>query len=79
VRSGQWKYVEAPEQGLRQLFDLAADPGETRDLVGAEPARAAELARLLGTWREAPGGRVTGEQAVSEDDRRRLRALGYLD
>jgi hypothetical protein len=41
--------------------------------------RAAELARLLGTWREAPGGRVRGEQTISDDDRRRLRALGYLD
>jgi len=78
VRAGRWKYVEAPEQGVRQLFDLAADPGETRDLVGQLPARANELAALLHTWHEAPGGRVTAEQPISDDDRKRLRALGYL-
>ncbi|MBF3226215.1 phosphonate monoester hydrolase, partial [Pseudomonas aeruginosa] len=39
VRSERWKYIAY--DGFRaQLFDLASDPGELRDL-GADPAHAA--------------------------------------
>lgn len=62
LRIGQWKFVLA-SQGARfdaatkielgnapedQLYDLAADPGETKDLAKAAPERAAAMrARLL--------------------------------
>ena len=36
---------DSAERGLEQLFDLRADPGETRNLAGA-PAQAATLAEL---------------------------------
>jgi len=42
LRFGRWKYVYY--EGYRpQLFDLEADPGETRDLA-PDPAHAATLA-----------------------------------
>jgi len=50
IRQGDWKavFIPAPIGPDRwQLYDLAADPGETRDLAEAEPAR---LATLLGHW-----------------------------
>ena len=42
-----WKLVCTMESGVRELFDLAADPGETRNLCAAEPERAEELRRRL--------------------------------
>ena len=41
VRVGKWKYVHYAKYGP-QLFDLEADPDETRDLA-ADPAHAAAL------------------------------------
>ena len=46
VRSGRWKLnVSAPPEGPRQewLFDLDADPSESRDLLAEEPEVAARL------------------------------------
>jgi arylsulfatase A-like enzyme len=76
------KYVEAPRP---ELYDLAADPGEERNLLagageGAE-ARAAPLrayleARLAGQPDLA--GLAARAQAVDPEVRRRLEALGYV-
>jgi arylsulfatase A-like enzyme len=57
---GRWKLVHAP--GFRpMLFDLAGDPDELQDL-GADPARAPEVARLkdhLLDWALRDHARVT--------------------
>lgn len=45
------KYIEWPDFGFVQLFDLEVDPGETRDL-GADPASAAERAGMGRRMRE---------------------------
>jgi len=46
VRKGKWKVVrQAPTEF--QLFDLDADPSETRDLTAAQPATAAGLRKEL--------------------------------
>ncbi len=42
-RQGDWKLTDIGD-GRWRLFDLARDPGETRDLSLADPARAAALA-----------------------------------
>ncbi len=44
---GSWKYIHYHQGGREQLFDLAGDPQETRDLA-AEPAAAAQLERMRG-------------------------------
>jgi arylsulfatase A-like enzyme len=41
----RWKLIVYPQINHRQLFDLAADPHETRDLAG-DPAHAREIMRL---------------------------------
>jgi arylsulfatase len=48
-----WKYVEWPEHGFRQLFDLRADPSELENLadVPSQAERAARMARRLEAWR----------------------------
>jgi arylsulfatase A-like enzyme len=45
VRQGDWKAVHLGDRW--RLFDLADDPGETRDLAAAEPAR---LAAMTAAW-----------------------------
>lgn len=45
IRQGDWKAVHLGDRW--RLFDLAADPGETRDLAAAEPAR---LKALTAGW-----------------------------
>jgi arylsulfatase A-like enzyme len=53
IRQGDWKLVSivkpAGGSGDWQLFNLRADPGETRDLAKAQPAKRAEL---LAHWDE---------------------------
>lgn len=42
-REGDWKIVRPRGSGRWQLYDLAADPGETRDLAAEQPQRVAML------------------------------------
>lgn len=48
VRHGAWKLVVDGTHYL--LFDLAADPGERRDLAAARPEVVRQLRRLLADW-----------------------------
>jgi arylsulfatase A-like enzyme len=65
LRVGRWKYI-APSQGQArsaqtsielgndpapQLYDLVADPGETRNLAADQPARVREMAERLAAIR----------------------------
>jgi arylsulfatase A-like enzyme len=83
VREGDWKLVwpiatDHPVLGTKpQLFDLAHDPGELRDLAKGEPARVAALRRVLEPWiARGPVERET--EHVSPEALEQLRALGYL-
>ena len=58
LRSGSWKLVEWFEDGRVELFDLAADPGEERDLAPRQPERAAALRKQLADWRSAVGAQM---------------------
>lgn len=52
VRKGKWKIatMNGPfDEADFQLFDIAADPGETNNLAEAEPEK---LAELIGIWRD---------------------------
>ena len=42
-RQGRWKLTDIGD-GIWRLFDIARDPGETRDLSFMEPAKREELA-----------------------------------
>ena len=65
------KYIALPRP---ELYDLATDPAEARNLHATEAQVAAELAALLPTESEWP----PAAGAVSEDERRALESLGYL-
>ncbi|NQT13606.1 MAG: sulfatase-like hydrolase/transferase, partial [Planctomycetes bacterium] len=57
IRYGDWKLIEFLEDGRLELFHLADDIGETRDLAQSNRVKAEELHAKLATWRkevEAP-------------------------
>ncbi len=51
----QWKLLEYFEDGRCELYDLAADPGETRDLAGEFPQVVERLRARLHAWRKQTG------------------------
>lgn len=89
VRDGDWKLIRtvhdvswAPdferEAGTIELFDLASDPDERRNLAASEPARRAALEAALDAWianHPAAGTRAPVATDRAED----LRALGYVE
>jgi hypothetical protein len=50
LRDGCWKALLDIEANRLTLFDLCRDPGETRDLSGAAPRRAAAYGAHLAAW-----------------------------
>ncbi|MBM3968244.1 MAG: DUF4976 domain-containing protein [Planctomycetes bacterium] len=55
VRSGEWKLVEFYEEGRRELFHVAKDASESRNLAEQEPARVREMSEKLAAWRKEVG------------------------
>ncbi len=55
VRDGEWKLVEQYEDGSLELYHLASDIRETRNLAKKEPARAAAMQVQLAAWRRSVG------------------------
>ena len=52
VRQGPWKLLEYLGDGRLELFNLVDDPGETKDLARAEPAKAAGMLEKLHQWKD---------------------------
>ena len=72
IRLGTWKYIAAPNP---ELYDLASDPSEERNVVAAQAGKAAELARLVDGI--SPATLPTSTDPEDQDARARLQALGY--
>jgi len=64
---------DAPEPF--EMFDVARDPLEERDLSASDPAEAARLRKLLETWRAENDRAVDAE--TTADQRRALIQMGY--
>lgn len=79
ARTALFKLVEHPrwEGGYeRRLYDLRADPGETRDLGRARPDLVQRLGKDLGLWTAAIARAAQG--APDPEQLEGLRALGYI-
>ena len=50
VREGDWKLVTKTDGSQAELFDLATDPKESRNLASDRPEEAARLSKTLRTW-----------------------------
>ena len=80
VRTRGLKLVVNPARGTEELYDLAADPGETRNVAGERPADLAAMRSRLAAWQQ--GLRASGAQPVQAIDKETvegLKALGYVD
>jgi arylsulfatase A-like enzyme len=76
VRVGTLKYLEAPAEGTRELYDLSTDPGELVNLAASRVGDAKRLQTMLAEWlRRTPQANAG---SVSSEDAERLRALGYV-
>ena len=63
VIDGDWKLIQwyslEDESIVRvELFNLADDPGEHRDLAGKHPERVAELTAMLDAWKRSVNARL---------------------
>lgn len=58
IRSGPWKLIETFDPEGVELYHLAADLSETRNLAATEPERTAELRRELEAWRREVGAEM---------------------
>jgi len=80
VRTGGWKLILDHDRERQTLYDLANDPGETRDASLDAPSALAQLKPVLGSWLAAMSRGVEVRVVEpSRELRERLRALGYLD
>lgn len=58
IREGDWKLVEQFEDGSLELYNLATDVSESKNLAADEPARAEALSAKLKAWRASVGARM---------------------
>ena len=56
VRAGRWKYIWLANGDRQQLFDIAADPQELRELSGSQPQIVEELRQVAIEHLRQPGG-----------------------
>lgn len=76
-----YKFIEASD-GRHELYDLAEDPGELRNLVDQQPRVAERLAAdlheyLLSLQKIGASQPQSTSGPIDEEHRRRLEALGY--
>jgi uncharacterized protein (DUF58 family) len=63
---------------LLELYDLAADPHETRDLAAQRPEQVARLRRAAGDWSCVPLASSSARPEWDPEALKTLRALGYI-
>jgi arylsulfatase A-like enzyme len=71
-----WKLIES-STASQALYDLSADSGENRNVLGEQPQVAAEMGAVLSAWQKnlVP---VNGPPRIDKDTLDRLKSLGYV-
>ena len=81
MRVGSEKYIWGSD-GRNELFDVDADPTESRNLVAAAPERAAkleaELERLVEQYGSDEKPQIPEELEMDPATEANLRELGYI-
>jgi hypothetical protein len=68
MTADRWKLIETEAEGRVELYDLAADPGEQRDVGGSEPERRAAMLAELQRWRKATALRARDNLVLDHDE-----------
>lgn len=62
IRLGNWKLIEFFETQKLELYNLAEDIGEEKDLAGKHPEKVKALHSMLATWRKDVGAVIPDNQ-----------------
>lgn len=73
--SANWKYIRTPKV---ELYDLAQDPAETRNLANQESEQVQSLERQLADLEAGLQSREGGTLQLSSVDIKKLSGLGYI-
>jgi arylsulfatase A-like enzyme len=76
IISGSYKLIYST-QGSREVFDLAADPAESRNLDKPETPLSAALLGQLTAWSRRTVPRYLSAKESGQDEIERLKSLGY--
>lgn len=79
IRWGKWKYIEVSDGSSPELYDLSADPDERSNIAEQSAQKVSELSARIKEWRLKYDRRPAKGQHINEEDRERLKALGYVD
>jgi arylsulfatase A-like enzyme len=77
VSDGRFKLVQDLGGKPPALFDLQADPGETRNVLAADRRTYARLREALDAWLARHEGK--GAADAAREAQKRLRSLGYIE
>ena len=75
IRSRAYKYVDAPEP---ELYDLAQDPGETKNIYRAFSRRGEEMRLRMEALAKSGADAAPERRSLDPDTLQRLAALGYV-
>ena len=78
-RRGRWKSFLRRADGRHFLYDLEADPLERSDVGAKFPEVTAAHAERIDQLTRSLAAKAAPQRGLSDDERERLRALGYLD
>ncbi|NOY43541.1 MAG: sulfatase [Planctomycetes bacterium] len=67
IRVGNWKLMEFFEDDHLELYNLAEDLGERKNLVDQEPERTRELHEKLVAWRKNTGAAMPRRKAMTAE------------
>lgn len=74
LREGGFKFIEAPRP---ELYDLGSDPGETKNLIESDPARALRMRSRLADLLKSLASPLSSRSQPDAETIARLRSLGY--
>ncbi len=74
---GRYKLIEDLAGGPQALYDLKADPGETKNVLAAERRAYAPLRDGLAKWLAKSEGKGTADASRAAQEK--LRSLGYIE
>ncbi len=82
IRIGDWKLIESPRSGSTELYNLAHDPHERRNLSSSHAVLVKTLTNRIHEWRiSLPTlDHVTRNQpSLTQEQEQQLETLGYVD
>ena len=77
VRRGPWRYILNTIDGSEELYDHGSDPHEAANVAAVHPTELADLRRVVADFRAGKATR-NPDSALSDDEREKLKALGYV-